>query len=72
MPDYQKMYAILCAAVDSVIDPLEHIPLAIPAAARLRKAMLDAEEVYINTSPCLTEAPGEQNIELRPEDRTED
>lgn len=58
MPDYQKMYAILCAAMDSVIDPLEHIPLAIPAAARLRKAMLEAEEVYINTSPCLTEEPG--------------
>ena len=58
MPDYQKMYAILCAAVDSAIDPLEHIPLAIPAAARLRKAMLDAEEVYINTSPCLRRHPG--------------
>lgn len=57
MPDYQKMYAILCAAVDDVIDPLEHIPLALPSAQRLRKAMLDAEEVYINTSPCLAEVP---------------
>ena len=72
MPDYQKMYAILCAAVDSVIDPLEHIPLAIPVAARLRKAMLDAEEVYINTSPCLAEAPEGQNIKVMIEQKEKD
>ena len=30
MPNYQKMYAILCGAIDDVIDPLEKIPLAVP------------------------------------------
>ena len=33
MADYQKMYALLCGAVDDVIDPLEQIPLAIPYAS---------------------------------------
>lgn len=69
MPDYQKMYAILCAAVDSVIDPLERIPLAFPAAARLRKAMLDAEEVYINTSLCLEEISGSKPNKVRMDNR---
>ena len=36
MVDYQKMYALLCGAVDDVIDPLEQIPLAIPYASVLR------------------------------------
>ena len=35
MADYQKMYALLCGAVDDVIDPLEQIPLAIPYASVL-------------------------------------
>ena len=32
MADYQKMYSLLCRVVDSVIDPLERIPLAAPYA----------------------------------------
>ena len=28
MIDYKKMYAILCGAVDEVIEPLEQIPMA--------------------------------------------
>lgn len=51
MIDYQKMYAILCTAIDEVIDPLERIPPARPEAQRLRAAMLAAEEVYIDTAP---------------------
>ena len=51
MIDYQKMYAILCAAIDEVIDPLEKIPLACAEAQKLRTAMLTAEEIYINTAP---------------------
>ena len=47
MADYQQMYCILCRAVDSVIDPLERIPLARPAAQTLRAALLAAEEVYL-------------------------
>ena len=32
MADYRKMYYLLCKTVDDVIDPLEHIPLAVPYA----------------------------------------
>lgn len=46
--DYQRMYAILCKAIDDAIDPLKKIPLALPWAARLRKALLEAEDVYID------------------------
>lgn len=34
MADYQKMYALLCGAVDDVIDPLEQIPLGYPLCKR--------------------------------------
>lgn len=51
MPNYQKMYYLLCKAVDDVIDPLEKIPAATKYAQALQKALLDAEEIYIDTSP---------------------
>ena len=51
MADYRKMYYVLCKAIDDAIDPLEHIPLAAPYAQRLQKALLEAEEVYISTTP---------------------
>ena len=44
MADYQKMYAVLCSAVDEVIDPLERIPLALSSARILRAALARAEE----------------------------
>mgnify|MGYP000021974755 FL=1 len=50
MADYQKMYALLCGALDDVTDPLEQIPLAIPYASVLRRALEDAEELYIETA----------------------
>lgn len=50
MPDYKRMYLELCAAADSVIDPLEKLPLARKYAAVLRAALLRAEEIYIDTS----------------------
>lgn len=49
MTDYQKMYTILCAAVDQVIDPLEQIPQARPFAAALYMALERAEDVYVDT-----------------------
>ena len=61
MPNYQKMYAILCGAIDDVIDPLEKIPLAVPSARKLRAALEEAEELYIATSPSLADdSTGEQ------------
>lgn len=47
MADYQKMYAVLCKAIDEVIDPLERIPLALPWTACLRRALLEAEDIYV-------------------------
>lgn len=44
------MYSLLCRVVDSVIDPLERIPLAAPYADVLRGALEDAEELYVETS----------------------
>ena len=46
MPEYEKMYAILCGAVE-VIEPLEVIPEADPQVQCLRRALLEAEEVYV-------------------------
>lgn len=46
MADYKKMYAVLCGTVDDVIDELETIPLALPAATSLRNALLQTEEIY--------------------------
>lgn len=50
MADYQKMYAVLCIAIDREIDALQKIPLAKPSAERLTAALQEAEELYINTS----------------------
>ena len=61
MPNYQKMYAILCGAIDEVIDPLEKIPLAVPSARKLRAALEEAEELYIATLLDLSDSSiGEQ------------
>ena len=51
MTDYKKMYAILCGAVDDVIDPLEQIPLARDCVEKLKAALMEAEEIFIMTSP---------------------
>ena len=59
MPDYRKMYAILCRAIDAVIEPLEIFPETQPEARRLRRALLDAEEVYIASSAPDPPPPGE-------------
>lgn len=50
MPDYKKMYATLCGAIDDVLDELNRIPLAAPYAKKLQKALFDAEELFIETS----------------------
>ena len=48
MPDYQKMYALLCGAIDDVIDPLTEIPLAQPYVQALTAALEAAEELYLS------------------------
>ena len=53
MADYRKMYTVLCAAVDDAITSLQRVPLARPYAERLCLALLAAENIYIETSPCI-------------------
>ena len=55
MPDYEKMYAILCRAMDDVIDPLEEIPLARECVEKLKAALLETEEIFIATAPHIDE-----------------
>ena len=64
MPDYQKMYAILCKTIDDAIEPLEQIPSAKPTARSLQNALLEAEEIYIDTSPYSEDTPTAEIIEL--------
>ena len=61
MPDYQKMYAVLCTAIDREIDTLKEIPLALASAKRLENALLEAEEIYIETSTYV-ESDDEKNV----------
>ena len=65
MANYRKMYAVLCAAIDEVIDPLEKIPLAAPQARKLRAAMQEAEDVYINTTAYFEETEDSQIVRLK-------
>ena len=59
MADYEKMYAVLCGAIDDVIEPLERIPLARSSAAILRSALLRAEEIYVQTPPPVLPFPNQ-------------
>jgi len=47
MPDYKKMYAILCSAASEAIDLLPPVPENLAATARLQMALLEAEELYL-------------------------
>ena len=50
MADYKKMYCLLCRVIDDVIGPLEKLPMTEKYAERLKQALEDAEEIYIETS----------------------
>lgn len=64
MPDYKKMYAVLCKAIDDAIDPLEQNPSANQIAKSLQDALLEAEEIYIDTTPYIKDSTTAQIIEL--------
>ena len=55
MADYKKMYAVLCGAIDDVIDPLSQIPLAFTQVNALRAALLRAEDIFLETDTTLCE-----------------
>ena len=65
MANYEKMYAVLCGAVDDVIDDLERIPLAYAAARKLRTALQTAEDIYIATSAYSEETGDHRIIRMR-------
>ena len=58
MVDYPKMYATLCIAIDNAIDPLEKIPAARQIAWNLRGALLEAENIYIESATYTSSADG--------------
>lgn len=47
MPDYKRMYAILCAAASKALDLLPELPENAEARELLQNALLAAEEMYI-------------------------
>lgn len=60
MPDYQKMYYILCSAASEAIDLMADIPANLPARQTLLAALDEAEELYINDSN-LIQFPADDN-----------
>lgn len=65
MADYKKMYAVLCGAIDGMIDELERSPLTLSMAKRLNTALLEAEKIYVDTSAYFEENDGAEIIELK-------
>ena len=53
MPDYQKMYYILCSAASKAIDRMPDMPANQPARQTLLAALSEAEDLYINESNLL-------------------
>lgn len=65
MTDYKKMYHVLCKAIDDVIDPLERISHARPYAQQLQNALLEAEELYIASTPYAEETGNPRIIQIK-------
>lgn len=50
MPEYRKMYAILCTAASEALDLLPDTAENAPGRALLQKALFDAEELFVERS----------------------
>ena len=59
MADYQKMFVILCVAACVVADELVDIPLAMRCRDKLQKALLAAEDIYMETTVGVLDCEGE-------------
>ena len=57
MPDYQKMYYILCSAASKAIDQMPDRPANQPARQTLLTALSEAEDLYINSDGNLLQFP---------------
>ena len=58
MPDYKRMYALLCAAASEALDALPDTAENGPGRAALQKALYDTEELYVASADTETEAVG--------------
>ena len=65
MADYKRMYTLLCKTIDDVIDPLSRIPEAKIYASYLQNALLQAEDIYISTTPYAEETSDPQIIQMK-------
>ena len=65
MADYKRMYTLLCKTIDDVIEPLSRIPAAKIYASHLQNALLQAEEIYISTTPYAEETSDPQIIQIK-------
>lgn len=65
MADYKRMYTLLCKTIDDVIDPLLRIPDAKIYASHLQNGLLQAEEIYISTTPYAEETADPQIIQMK-------
>ena len=63
--DYKRMYTLLCKSIDDVIDPLSQIPAAKIYALHLQNALLQAEDIYISTTPYAEETADPQIIQMK-------
>ena len=52
MPDYKKMYAILCGAASDALDALPETEENGPGRAILQKALDQTEELYVTEKDC--------------------
>lgn len=50
MAEYEKMYAVLCCAIDDALDMLEKVPDAQNPAELLQTALLKAENIFVESS----------------------
>ncbi len=48
MPDYKKMYALLCAAASDALDSLPDIPENRSGRELLQRALYEAEDMYLD------------------------
>ena len=65
MADYKRMYTLLCKSIDDVIDPLSRISEAKIYASYLQNALLQAEDIYISTTPYAEETSDPQIIQMK-------
>lgn len=49
MAEYEKMYAVLCCAIDDALDMLEKVPDAQNTAKLLQTALLKAENIFVES-----------------------